>query len=208
MNKKLRILIEIALVAIIALLVWANFNTVQENVDFAKIKSYKTKLARIKLQDIRELQFAYELKNNKYANSWDELINFVKNDSLEFTRKIGDLEDSVEVAEGRAYTEKVQESVLEKLKLDNVLSANFDLNTIQYIPGTDSTFDIAAGEITSGGTRIPTFEISAPLDVLLAGNDPQLIINLKENYRKRTGVNYLRIGKLDEASTEGNWDEE
>lgn len=205
MNKKVKLIIEITLVIAIVVLSVVIYNSVQNDIDFESEKLRKTELISKKLKDIREIQFAYELKNNSYASTWEQLIQFAKTDSLEFTRRIGDLEDSAEVASGRAYTEKVYISVIQKLQEDNVLSKNFSLDSMKYIPESDSIFSIKSSKIMSGGQEMPTFEIGASWDVILQGLDKQLIINLKSNFKKRTGFPGLRIGKLEEASTEGNW---
>ena len=42
-------------------------------------------------------------------------------------------------------------------------------------------------------------------DVLLSDLDHQLVVNAKEYSRKTSKYEGLRIGKIDEASTEGNW---
>jgi len=124
---------------------------------------------------------------------------------LEFTKTIGDIEDSVEVAEGRAWQEKVRIPVSEKLQSDSLLSANFNLETLSKVPGKDATFEIAASSISSAGSKIPTFQMGVTWDVLLSDLDHQLVVNAKEYSRKTSKYEGLRIGKIDEASTEGNW---
>lgn len=205
MNKNLKLGIEVALAVLIVVLAFAVYNTVNVDIKFGEEKAKRQAAVIEKLQDARELQFAYEAKYSKYADNWDELIRFAKEDSLEFTKTIGDIEDSVEVAEGRAWQEKVKIPAFEKLMSDSLLSKNFKLDEISKVPGCDTTFEIAASTITSGGAKIPTFQMGVLWDVLLSDLDRQLVVNSKEYSRKTSGYEGLRIGKIDEASTEGNW---
>jgi len=74
------------------------------------------------------------------------------------------------------------------------------------VPETDQEFTIKSGSVMAGGIKMPTFEVGVTWDVLLKGLDKQLIINAKENSRVRSGFEGVRVGKIDEASTEGNWE--
>lgn len=207
MNKGLKIGIEVALAVVIVVLAYLIYNTVNVDITFNEEKAKRQALVIEKLQNARELQSAYETKYNKYADNWAELIRFAKEDSLEFTKTIGDIEDSAEVAAGRAWQEKVKVPVFEKLLSDSLLSANFVLEDIAKVPGikSDKEFEIAAGSITSGGAKISTFQMGVKWNDLLEGLDNQLIANANEYSRKVSGYEGLRIGKLDEATTEGNW---
>ena len=205
MNKNLKLGIEIALAVVIVVVVYAVYHTVNVDITFGEEKAKRQAAAIEKLQDARELQFAYEAKYSKYADSWEELIRFAKQDSLEFTYTEGDMEDSAAVAEGRAFQKKVKMAAFEKLQSDSLLSPNFNLDEISKIPGTNETFEIAASSITSGGAKIPTFQMGVLWDVLLHDLNRQLVVNAKEYSRKTSGYEGLRIGKIDEATTEGNW---
>ncbi|MBR4498888.1 MAG: hypothetical protein IKP08_09435 [Bacteroidales bacterium] len=205
MNKNLKLGIELALAVVIVVLVYAVYHTVNVDIEFGEEKAKRQAAVIEKLQDARELQFAYEAKYNKYADSWEELIRFAKQDSLEFTYTEGDMEDSAAVAEGRAFQKKVKMAAFEKLQSDSLLSQNFNLDEINKVPGTNETFEIAASSITSGGAKIPTFQMGVLWDVLLHDLNRQLVVNAKEYSRKTSGYEGLRIGKIDEATTEGNW---
>ncbi len=207
MNKGLKLGIEITLGVAIIGLSYAIYETVMVDIRFDKEKTKRQKLVIEKLENARELQYAYEAKYNKYADNWDELIRFAKQDSLEFTKTIGDIEDSVEVAEGRAWQETVKIPAYEKLMMDSLLTQNFVLEEIAKVPGIkkDTVFEIASSSIMSGGANIPTFQMGVKWDVLLSDLDRQLVVNAKSYSKKISGYEGLRIGKLDEASTEGNW---
>lgn len=205
MNKNLKLGIEAGLAVLIVVLAYAVYHTVNVDIEFGEQKAKRQAAVITKLQDAKELQLAYEAKYSKYADNWDELIRFAKEDSLEFTYTEGDMEDSAAVAEGRAFQKQVKMAAFEKLQSDSLLSKNFVLEDVRKVPGTNEEFEIAASVITSGGAKIPTFQMGVLWDVLLSDLDRQLVVNAKEYSRKTSGYEGLRIGKIDEASTEGNW---
>ena len=100
MNKGLKLGIEIGLGVVIVLLAYLSYHSVMVDLKFGEEKARRQALVIEKLLDARELQYAYEAKYSKYADTWDELIRFAKEDSLEFTKTIGDIEDSVDVTHG------------------------------------------------------------------------------------------------------------
>lgn len=206
MNKKVKIAIELGLFGLIVLLSFLVYNSVKSNIDFENEKLRKQQLTVVKLIKIRDLQSVYESKNDSYSNSWDQLINFALQDSLVFDYKEGDMEDSAAVAEGRAFIKKVKRPAIEKLIADGIIANEKELKELRYIPGTDKEFTIKSGSVMAGGIKMPTFEVGVTWDLLLEGLDKQLIINSKESSYIRTGFEGIRVGKLDEASTEGNWE--
>lgn len=206
MNKKVKIAIELGLLGLIVVLSLLVYNSVNSNIQFEKEKLRKQKLTVAKLIKIRDLQNLYEATTNKYSNSWDELINFALKDSLVFDYKEGDMEDSAAVAEGRAFIKKVKRPAIEKLIADGIVANVKELQELRFVPESDEEFIIRAGMVNSGGINLQTFEVGVTWDVLLKGMDKQLIINAKEASRLRSGFEGLRVGKIDEASTEGNWE--
>jgi len=206
MKKGTKLLIELGLLTIIVVLAFLVYNSVNKNIQFEKEKNRKQELVVNKLKDVREIQFAYEAKYGKYCGDWDKLIEFCKTDSLSFTRKIGDMEDTVAVAAGLAYEEEIKVPVLEKLIADSVFTENFNLEKLKYLPESDSIFSIKAGSVYVSGSDLPTFEVGAGWNVILLGQDLQLIENAKEDSEKKTQYEGLRVGNVEEASTEGNWE--
>lgn len=205
MTKQAKLGIELGLIGIIILLTFLVYNSVKTNIDFEKEKDRRIELTAKKLLNARELQFAFERKHRKYADNWDELITFALTDSLEFERRIGNLEDSAAVAQGLAYTETVFVPVMERLAQDGFYNPDIDINRLKYVPLSDSVFSISASSVIAGGVRLPTFEIGVDFTVLLEGLDAQLIQNARDNFETRTGFTGIRIGRIDQATTEGNW---
>ena len=67
---------------------------------------------------------------------------------------------------------------------------------------------MGAGELQTGSkVRVRVFEVKVPYDVLLAGLDPQSVINYTEEREEITGYPGLKVGSLTEATNNaGNWE--
>jgi len=64
------------------------------SINFGKERAAREKQIIARLIDIRTAQVAFrDLNKGQYTDSFDELIAFVKNDSLPFIKKVGELSD-------------------------------------------------------------------------------------------------------------------
>jgi hypothetical protein len=83
----------------------------------------------------------------------------------------------------------------------------FDINSLRFIPFTNQElFELNAGEVDRGGIKVSVYEIKAHYNTFLKGLDRQYVINLiksKEDINKYPG---LKLGSMDEPSTDGNWE--
>jgi hypothetical protein len=67
-------------------------------------------------------------------------------------------------------------------------------------------FEIASGYVDRGGIKVGVYEIKAHYNTFLKGLDRQYVINLiksKEDLEKFPG---LKVGSMEEPSTDGNWE--
>ncbi|MBI4647343.1 MAG: hypothetical protein HY738_12350 [Bacteroidia bacterium] len=94
-NKITIALIYIALIVINTFLGYLLFQSIYKKISFDKQKAviYSTVIQRLK--DIRKAQLAYKEVKSDYAGTFDELIAFIKSDSLRVVRKIGHLPDTL-----------------------------------------------------------------------------------------------------------------
>jgi hypothetical protein len=81
---------------------------------------------------------------------------------------------------------------------------------LRYVPftGGREEFFLGAGEVMTGsGLAVKVFEAHVHNDVLLAGLDRQLVINMNDERVKREQFPGLRVGSLTETTNNaGNWE--
>lgn len=186
---------------------------VMKPIDFKQEKNARYDKVVNDLKDFREIQLAFQSKYGRFCGHGDSLITFLKNDSLEMVKKIGDMEDSAAVADGRAYRDTIMVSVFENLKHEEKLTENFNADSLLFIPFSGGEqYKIGAGTFVTGSrVQVPVFEVSATNWQILKGLDEQLIINLNDRMagsevaqNKFAG---LKVGDLKAANNNaGNWE--
>jgi hypothetical protein len=149
-----------------------------------------------KLKMLRNLQLGYYSVHGKYAGTWDELTNFIKNDrflNIQRTETV----DSVD-SRGIEYT-KVKFDTLGTVPVkDSLFPASrypdFDPSTIATIPGSGGKkFEIFGGKVKRNNLEVDVFEFrdSAPVNPAR---------------RRNNNEKALKVGSREEASTAGNWE--
>lgn len=90
-------IVNIVLVLCVAGLAYICVGSIMGTINFGKVREAREKEIIARLIDIRTAQVAYRDYNHQnkgqYTDNFDELIEFVKNDSLPFIKKVGELTD-------------------------------------------------------------------------------------------------------------------
>lgn len=170
-----------------------------------KTKIYGEVINRLK--DIRTAQDAYKDANGVYAKNFDDLINFVKFDSLPIARNLGSYnEDTLTVERALELgiiitklpdtltAERAVElgyAVRDTIKIpvkENIFSAVFAVDSLRYVPYSGVEFALDASAVVTGsGVKVQVFEAfdSKPFDKW----------------------DTLKVGSLTEANNNsGNWE--
>jgi len=210
----MKTVIQIALIAIVVVLSYLLYSTVEKPLEFEKVKKERYNATIERLKDIRKAELAYKDVNGKFTGSWDTLINFVKTGKLPLVRKIGMLTDSMIEAgwtEKKALKEgKIIRDTIRVSVLDTVFGKGYKIDEIKFVPVKDTVaqFHLGATYITTGsGIKVPVFEAKVHNNTLLTKLDKQQVINLNES--KRTNGKYpgLKVGSLEETNNNaGNWE--
>lgn len=210
----MKTVVQIVLVAVVVVLSYLLYTSVERPLDFEKAKKERYDATIERLKDIRKAELAYKDVHGKFTGSWDTLINFVKTGQIPLVRKIGMLTDSMLEA---GYTEKqalkegkIIRDTIKVSVLDTIFGKNYKIDEIRYIPITDTVaeFKLGATVITTGsGIKVPVFEAKAHNNVILKNLERQLVINLNESRRTNGKYPGLKVGSLEETNNNaGNWE--
>jgi len=209
MNKTVKIAIEIGLLVVAAVIAWLWIAGIQRKIDFDKEKEKRYEAVVKDFMNLREIQVAYKSKHGDYCGKWDKLEKFYKSDSLTIINKIGDIEDSAAVAEGRVHWDTIQVAVHERLKEEEKLLLPFDIDSLRYIPySNNETYTLKSGEVyTASKVTVKVFEANATCKQILYGLDHQYIINESELRETKYSFPGIRVGSMEEANNNaGNWE--
>ena len=210
MKATLQILL---VVAILALGYWL-YTLFATPLAFEEIRAEREQAVIERLKDIRTAQRAYRAKYGKFTASFDELINFVKNDSMKVVIMIGNEYDSADVRAGRV--QRVDTWVPYRDTLFNHRGAAFHADDLRFIPfsdkasaGTFKAFQMDTTTIvTESKVSVPVFQAYAPYVEFLGDLNQQELINYRDIKVNTLGrADGLMVGSLVTANNEaGNWE--
>lgn len=201
---KMKYLIHIVSVAVIALLIVVIFQSIMAPIKFTETKKERFDQVVKRLKDIRSAELAYKSVHKKFIGDFDTLINFVKFDSVEVEIKIGSTDDSLAVARGEVVRKKVKFPVIGR-----IFKEGFSADSLRIIPFSQGAhFKLGAGEVkTASGLKVKVFEASATNDQILWDLDKQELVNLNDERIQNGHFAGLKVGSLDEATNNaGNWE--
>jgi hypothetical protein len=196
-----KILLQVVLLVIIAVLGYFVFESIMEPVRFDKEKRVRMKVVIEKLKDIRNSQMVYKKVNGSYTDSFDSLINFIKTEELPIVKMVPDPEDTT-------FTKTINDTV-GYINIADTLFANkpYSIDELSIIPFSGGEkFEMHADTIERGGMKVFVFEVKAPYTAFLKGMDDQTVRNIiakDEDLERYPG---LKVGSLTEPSTDGNWE--
>lgn len=195
-------------VAIVALGYWL-YLLFDTPLKFTDARSDREAVVIERLKDIRTAQRSYRSKYGKFAGSFDDLINYVKNDSMEVILAIGDENDST------AVIQRIKSFIPVRDTLFNFRGKDFDVEKMRVIPfsklATGAPKDFFMDTVsftTESKVRVPLFEAFAPYVDFLGDLDKQELINYRDLKVKTLGrADGLQVGSLESANNEaGNWE--
>ncbi|MBR0245398.1 MAG: hypothetical protein IJQ61_02870 [Bacteroidales bacterium] len=233
MNKGLKIGIEIALAAIICLLVWLTVKSVQKPVKFNNELKARSEVGIQRLKDIRTLQVAFKSVNGRFSPSVDSLKIFYETGKMDIVMQIGSNDDSLAVANTEAIkkankrlkpaemTAKLQEayaagtkvvfSTVTEIPVKDTLfrsRPDFCIDSLFYIPFSGKQLTEMESTIkTVSGVQVPLFEARMPYKALCKGMDNQLRINKDAECRDQNKYEGLQVGSVTAPNNNaGNWE--
>ena len=213
-------------------LVYVCYASIMGPIEFEQAKKQRDAAVIARLIDIRKAQQEYRtVHNQQYTNSFDTLIDFVKNGKLPFIFKQGVLTDDqlekgmtekkaikiIEKAKKTGNYAEVKKEGLENFKrdtfwvavIDTIFPKGFNADSLRYVPfGNGAQFEMAIKNDTAkSGAPFCLLEVKTPYDVYLNGLDAQEIANLKDMQTKMYRYCGLKIGDLETANNNaGNWE--
>ncbi len=230
MNKTVKIIVEVVLLAVIVFLVYATVNSVMQPVNFNKQKDYRESVAIQRLKDIRTLQVAYKSVNGKFTSTVDSLKAFYETGKMPVVLQVGSEDDSVAVLHTEAVKKahrKITNEELYKMYLagdknlvfsiensiavkDTLFNDRDDfcvdsLKTVPFSGGVPVTMDAIVKMVS--GVPVPLFEAKLTYKDLLKGLDNQLRINLDAERKAQNKFEGLQVGSISAPNNNaGNWE--
>ena len=211
MKKGLSIVINIILFAIIVLLAWQVVKSIQAPIKFGNEQKAREAKVVERLIDIRNAEVVYKNANNKYTANFDSLILFCQNAEIPIVKIVPDPTDTT-------FTRTINDTIGYVKVMDSIKSKRegFNINDIKFVPFSNpqQQFELESGNIDRNGIKIPVFEARTPYEVYLATPGTafsekewkQRVDNAKAEKESINRYAGLKVGSMEEATTDGNWE--
>ena len=203
MKKGLSIIINILLFAVILFLAWQVIKSIQAPIKFGNEQKARESKVVERLIDIRNAEVLYKQANNKYTASFDTLINFCETAEIPIVNIIPDPTDTT-------FTRTINDTLGYVKIADSLFKGreNVNLEDLRYVPFSDpqEEFELEDGVINRSGISVPVFEAKTPYEVYLNGLDPQRVLNAKAEKESIFRYAGMKVGSMEEATTDGNWE--
>jgi hypothetical protein len=202
MNLKYTV-IKVVLSIIIIILAYLVYASIMRPIRFNREVATRNDKVIERLTDIRNSQQFFRKLNNRYTASFDTLISFIKVGQIPVVKMVPDPKDTT-------FTRTISDTIGFVNIADSLFRhrSRSAVDSLKYVPFASSgqVFEIAAGQIDRGGIKVGIFEVKVLYSVYLKGLDRQAVTNLiksKEDIDKYPG---LKVGSMEEPSTDGNWE--
>lgn len=218
-SKALKITLQVILLVAIVFLSYTLYESIMEPIRFQKKKDTRERAAVTELIKIRTAQVAFKKENGYYTNSYDTLIDFVKNDSITEIKRSGFIPDTVYLNAGnvRADAEKkaIEMGVLSvdtiRVSTQDSLFKDYNIDKLGKVPFNKSgaEFEMDTATIQAGGIDVKVFQAHVNYAVLFEGMNEDLIQNVIDKANLNEEFPGLKVGSLTENNNNaGNWSKE
>lgn len=198
----MKLAIQLVLIVASAFMGYLIYDSIDSKIQLEKEVKARKLVVIERLEQIKEAQINYKKVRGEYAKSFDQLRNFLENDSIIVVKAIGVVPDSLLGQEAKALAMGIIVRDTSKIAVrEELFKDNFDevVKSLDIIPFSEGTkFGINAGEIEKGKVKVKVFEVTAPYTEIFKG--------LKTDNEGIDMTQALILGSMTEPSINGNWD--
>ena len=202
---KIKPVLSIVLWIVIVFFGYQIYQSIMGPIKFNKEKKERYAEVIEHLKTIRDAELAYASVNRKFTNKYEDLINFIENDSFAIT----EVKNIVVTEQRGRITIDVEKRVVDTIDFEMVKTQFEGRNykDMMNVPGTDAKFELQTSTVEKvQGVKASVFEAKVDKAVVLAGMDKDLIRQEKEALG---GINvpgeYIAVGSLEDVNSNGNW---
>jgi hypothetical protein len=198
----MKLVIQLVLIVASAFMGYLIYDSIDSKIELEKEVKHRKAVVIERLEQIKEAQISYKKVRGEYAKSFDQLKDFLENDSLVVVKAIGVVPDSLLGQEAKALAMGIIVRDTSKIAVRNELfKENFQkvVDSLAIIPFSGgSSFSINSGEVEKGKVKVKVFEVTAPYKEIFKG--------LKTDNEGIDMNQALILGSMTEPSINGNWD--
>ncbi len=192
----MKIVIQLALVAVSAVLAYFIYDGIQNKIAFKEEAKSRQEVVHERLEYVVDAQKEFKNENGRYAGSFAELFNFLNNDSLTIVKAIGNVPDTLTEAEAVAQGIVIRDTLLVPAR--TIFEEDFAVDSLKIVPFSNgSEFKMKADVIEKNKVNVNVFEVYTTYGEIYKG-----LSTKSENVDLDARI---QVGSLTEPITTGNW---
>lgn len=193
----MKIVIQIGLAIVAAVLAYMIYDGIQEKIIFKEMAQDRREVVQERLLNIVTAQKEFKSQKGKYASNFAELEHFLNSDSLVIIKAIGTVPDTLTEKEAVELGIVTRDTTL--VPAQSIFEGQgIFIDSLKYIPfSKGNVFKLQAGVIEKNKVNVNVFEASAKFEDVYKG--------LKTNNENVKLDDVLKVGSMTEPITSGNW---
>jgi len=192
----MKIALQIGLLIIAGVIAYFIYDGIQNKIEFRNEAEARREVVQERLLNVVTAQKEFKSEKGRYAASFDELLNFLENDSMTIVKAIGNVPDSL--TELQAVEQGIVVRDTTKVPASAIFPERMVIDSLRIVPfGGGEEFKMKADVIEKNKVNVNVFEASTKLEYVYKG--------LKTKNENVDLEDKIQVGSMTEPITSGNW---
>ncbi len=191
----MRLGINILLTLVILFLAFLLYNSIKEPIAFKAQKDLRSDAVKNRLMDIRTAQEHFRDIKGEFAENFDTLSYVLKTDSF----KIENIMDDPDSEDPEAF---ITETTF-KSAIDSINKLDINLDSLRYVPFSDTQFKIETDTLTYQKTLVNVLEVSTRWKDFMGEFGSERFMKYDNSYEPN---NIFKFGDMSKPNLGGNWE--
>lgn len=192
----MKIGIQLVLFIVAGVLAYFIYDGIQNKIEFRDMAQARRDVVQDRLLNVVKAQKQFKSEKGRYAGNFEELLHFIKNDSLTIIKAIGNVPDSLTEVQAVEQGIVIRDTSL--VPATSIFEANINVDSLPFVPFSNgSRFKMKADIIEKNKVNVNVFEAYTTLEEVFTGlNTTNEAVKLEDQ---------IKVGSLSEPITTGNW---
>lgn len=200
----MRLIINLVLVALVALLIYVLYSSINEPIAFQAEKARREGAVIDRLTDIRKAQELYREVHGEYAKDFDSLVSTLNNGKIPVVKVIGDPDDPTNTDAIRYDTTFVPAMNYFKDYETTMAKRTIHLDSLRYVPFTKGQqFLVQADTLTYQSTLVNVVEVGIPRTQFMGPYADERFKRYDASYDPNKTI---KFGTMFAPNLAGNWE--
>ncbi len=193
----MRLIVNLILIAVIAVLVWVLYSSISEPIAFQKERKTREEAVIAQLMEIRQAQEIFlSVSGGGFAPNFDSLKYVLRNGEVRTIKVLGDPDDPT--------NETILYDTIYEPAMKFVEEYEINLDSLEYVPYSGgTTFDIQADTITYQSTLVNVVEVKTIRKNYMGKFADPRFARYDKSYNPNSTI---KFGDMSAPNLSGNWE--